>query len=270
MLFVELWWPLSSRQPFAGRCGLGTISGALSARCNHGFVCIALISCVTMPNSSGSDEPPFCDCPSRRSYGARCKGDGGLPMWRLTSRSAAWSCLLAVAAVFVMTVPRTVVAEETLAPHLMEWRSNSIAISGTAARAMILRQFTAFDPRYLEQKRRFAPQITAAAAEIRDHEERGRSLPCSTQMYLEAKWLLNSTAYFDELSGNVGVLQRKPENRGSKLRQSAIAADGGLGSLLPTEVQAAGCNRDWARGALFSRRGATICDAPLSGDKIYR
>ena len=112
------------------------------------------------------------------------------------SQFAAWGRILAAAAVFVMTVPRTVVAEETLAPHLMEWRSDSIAISGTAARAMILRQFTAFDPRYLEQKRRFAPQITAAAAEIRDHEERGRSLPCSTQMYLEAKWLLNSTAYF--------------------------------------------------------------------------
>ena len=150
-------------------------------------------------------------------------------MWRLTSRSAAWSCLLAVAAVFVMTVPRTVVAEETLAPHLLEWRSDSIAISGTAARAMILRQFTAFDPRYLEQKRRFAPQITAAAAEIRDHEERGRSLPCSTQMYLEAKWLLNSTAYFDELSGMLDSFRDSLKTEDQSFANQQSAADGGWG-----------------------------------------
>ena len=100
---------------------------------------------------------------------------------------------------------------------------DSIAISGNAARDMIRRQFIAFDPRYLEQKRRFAPQITAAAAEIREHEEWGRSLPCSTQIYLEAKWLLNYTAYFEELRGMLEFLQRQSENRGSKLRQLAIA-----------------------------------------------
>ena len=150
-------------------------------------------------------------------------------MRRLTSRSAAWSCLLAVAAVFFMTVPRTVVAEETLAPQLVEWRSDSIAISGTAARAMILRQFTAFDPRYLEQKRRFAPQITAAAAEIRDHEERGRSLPCSTQMYLEAKWLLNSTAYFNELSGMLDSFRDSLKTEDQSFANQQSAADGGWG-----------------------------------------
>ena len=67
---------------------------------------------------------------------------------------------------FFMTFPRTVVAEETLAPQLLEWRSDSIAISGTAARAMIQRQFVAFDPNYLADRRRFEPKITAAAVAI--------------------------------------------------------------------------------------------------------
>ena len=151
-------------------------------------------------------------------------------MRRLTSRSVARGCILAVAAVFFMTVARTVVAEETLAPHLAEWRSDSIAISGTMARAMIQRQFVAFDPNYLAGRRRFEPKITAAAGAIVENEWRARALPCSKQIYLEAKWLWSYTAFFGELAEMLDAFAEslKVEDQNFADRQSS--SDGGWGA----------------------------------------
>src|SRR5262249_5567527 len=86
----------------------------------------------------------------------------------------------------------TGVAGENLQQGLVGWRNHSAAISGTAARVLIERQFTAFDPNYSLQKARFGPEIAAAATEIAENEWRGRALPCSRQIYLEAKWLWRS------------------------------------------------------------------------------
>ena len=161
-------------------------------------------------------------------------------MRRPASQFAAWGRILAAAAGFVVTVPPICVAQESIEPRLLEWRSHSIGLSGNAARAMILRQFVAFDPRYLEQKRQFAPQITAAAAEIRDHEERGQSLPCSTQIYLEAKWLLNSTAFFDELNGMLDSFRDSLKTEDQRFANQQSAADGGWGACFKRKFKRLG------------------------------
>jgi len=140
-----------------------------------------------------------------------------------------WLTILAIVVALFGTT-HSCIAEENLEPRLADWRVHSTAISGGVARALIERQFTAFDPRYLEQRGRFAPQIAAAAALIREHEERGRSLPCSTQIYLEAKWLANYTAFFDELSGMLESFRDSLKTDDQSFANLQSAADGGWGA----------------------------------------
>lgn len=83
-------------------------------------------------------------------------------------------------------------APKSLQPRLLSWRDHSAAISGTAARILIERQFTAFDPNYSVEKKRFGPKITAAATEIAKNEWQGRAVPCSRQIYLTRHSLMNS------------------------------------------------------------------------------
>src|SRR5262249_54048360 len=83
-------------------------------------------------------------------------------MRKLISRLLAWGVLFMVV-VFVTITPICVVADAL--SQLADRRSHSTSLSGAAARAMIQRQFIAFDPNYLEQKKLFAPKITAAAEE---------------------------------------------------------------------------------------------------------
>jgi hypothetical protein len=114
-------------------------------------------------------------------------------------------------AVFIamLLAVRPVMAGDSLESRLVQWRKDSTLLSGSAARALIQRQFIAFDPSYLEQRKLFAPKITAAAEKIRESEEAGRPLParrksiskpsgCSTTRLtlksLEECWSLSLTA----------------------------------------------------------------------------
>jgi len=106
--------------------------------------------------------------------------------------------------VFIITLTIAVshsgVAGENLEQRLVGWRDHSTTISGNAARVLIEKQFTAFDPNYSFKKKRFGPEITAAATAIAENEWQGRAVPCSRQIYLEAKWLWSYTAFFDQLT----------------------------------------------------------------------
>lgn len=131
--------------------------------------------------------------------------------------------------VTVLLVMRPVMAGENLESRFVKWREDSTLISGSAARALIQRQFIAFDPSYLEQRKLFAPKITAAAEKIRESEEAGRPLPCSTQIYLEAKWLFNYTANFEELEGMLESFADSLKTKDQSFANLQSAADGGWG-----------------------------------------
>src|SRR5262245_39093942 len=75
-------------------------------------------------------------------------------------------------------------------PAMLEtWRKQSRPVNGHAAREIIEHQFSLYDPNYLLHKREFAPRVMAAAHSLSAMASEKRSAPCSTQMYLEAKWL---------------------------------------------------------------------------------
>src|SRR5262245_4401281 len=99
--------------------------------------------------------------------------------------------IITAAFLALMSVTGRGMAEEGPEDRLVHWRNDSTTVSGTAARTLIKQQFTDFDPRYTTQKQQFEPQVTAAARQIAALELKGRMVPCSKQIYLEAKWLLN-------------------------------------------------------------------------------
>jgi hypothetical protein len=147
-------------------------------------------------------------------------------LFRLSSTRC--SLLMAVF-ITVLLMMRPVMAWESVESRLGQWREGSTLLSGGAARALIQRQFIAFDPRYLEQRKLFAPKIIEAAEKIRESEEMGRPLPCSTQIYLEAKWLFNYTANFEELGGMLKLFADSLKTRDQRFANQQSAADGGWG-----------------------------------------
>jgi hypothetical protein len=134
-------------------------------------------------------------------------------------------------------------AEEQPEGRLVQWRTDSTTVSGSAARSLIKRQFTKFDPRYVTSRERYAPEVTAAAGEIAAFEWNGRAVPCSRQIYLEAKWLLSYTAFFGELAGLLQDFRESLKVEDQSFADVQSPSDGGWG----------GCYR-----RMFKRLDATV------------
>jgi hypothetical protein len=137
--------------------------------------------------------------------------------------------IISVFSIALVALSQSGIAGENLQPRLVKWRDHSTAISGSEARVLIERQFATFDPNYTFEKKRFGPEITAAAKEIAENEWRGRAVPCSRQIYLEAKWLWGYTAFFGKLAEllNAFAESLKVEDQSFTNLQSPF--DGGWG-----------------------------------------
>src|SRR5262245_17240815 len=128
-----------------------------------------------------------------------------------------------------VAVSHSGVAGENLQQRLVGWRDHSTAISGSAARVLIEKQFTAFDPSYSSKKMQFGPAITAAATEIAQNEWQGRAVPCSRQIYLEAKWLWSYTAFFGQLAELLKTFAESLKVEDQSFTNLQSPSDGGWG-----------------------------------------
>src|SRR5262245_44823237 len=137
--------------------------------------------------------------------------------------------IISVFLIALVAVSQSEVAGESLQSRLGRWRDHSTAISGSEARVLIERQFVAFDPNYVFEKKHFGPEITAAAKEIAENEWRGRAVPCSRQMYLEAKWLWGYTAFFGKLAELLSALAESLKVEDQSFTNLQSPSDGGWG-----------------------------------------
>jgi hypothetical protein len=73
-------------------------------------------------------------------------------------------------------------------------------LSGEDINSVIEGDFVAYDATYRLQRARFGERLRALAASLADIQATGRTMACSTQIYLEAEWLYKYTADWTRLN----------------------------------------------------------------------
>jgi len=75
----------------------------------------------------------------------------------------------------------------------------AVAAAGQEIKTLITEQFQRYDPHYVETRERYDAKLEDARRALVAAEMSGRSLHCSQQLFLEAKWLHRYTAHWDRL-----------------------------------------------------------------------
>jgi len=84
--------------------------------------------------------------------------------------------------------------------------------SGTEIEALIQAGFLAHDPDYREHQAAFGPRLRALAGELAAIQATGNDMPCSNQIYLEAKWLFQYTVDWVRLDRKLTQLSDSLKN----------------------------------------------------------
>ncbi len=77
-----------------------------------------------------------------------------------------------------------------------------------SANARLLRDFQTFDPDYQAHRDLRAVRLKALSAKVLAMELRGEPATCSSQILLEANWLLNSSAHWNEIDERLDTLEK--------------------------------------------------------------
>ena len=72
---------------------------------------------------------------------------------------------------------------------------------GAEIEALIERDFIAYDPDYLARKAEFGTRLHALAARLAALRASGNEMACSTQIFLETKWLITTRPFGPASSG---------------------------------------------------------------------
>jgi hypothetical protein len=67
--------------------------------------------------------------------------------------------------------------------------------------------FIKFDPDYLKKHAKYAKQLRELQLELARQAEKGRPIPCSRQIFLEARWLVFYSARWDQIERRLGELR---------------------------------------------------------------
>jgi hypothetical protein len=108
---------------------------------------------------------------------------------------------------------------------------------------LILRQFQIYDPDYHRHHRYYGERLKALAEAIAAAETTGRTLHCSQQMYLEAKWLHRYTAHWERLADKLTRIEQSLEDHDQSFAAEQSPVDGIWGI----------CHEEW-----FMRLAATV------------
>ena len=74
-----------------------------------------------------------------------------------------------------------------------------VCISGEHYKEMIRGEFAKYDPDYITKHKFYSERLEELAKRMADAQARGKTLPCTQQLYLEAKWLLAYSAHWKQL-----------------------------------------------------------------------
>ena len=73
-------------------------------------------------------------------------------------------------------------------------------LSGAEINSLIEADFVAYDPDYPAQRAQFGERLRMLAASLANIQATGKTMACSTQIYLEAEWLYEYTADWERLN----------------------------------------------------------------------
>jgi hypothetical protein len=116
-------------------------------------------------------------------------------------------------------------------------------VFGDAAIGRIEAKFIDYDPAYLSQRERRRERFDALGQLLFAREIAGEDLSCSRQLFVEAKWLLGYTAWWDRLDQTLDALEASFELPDQAFASEALPLDGLFGL----------CNREY-----FIRIEATL------------
>jgi hypothetical protein len=69
-------------------------------------------------------------------------------------------------------------------------------------------EFVAFDPQYRQKRHEYFTQLEQLQQELARQAAQGRATPCSRQIFLEARWLILYSAYWDRIESRLNDLRQ--------------------------------------------------------------
>jgi hypothetical protein len=108
---------------------------------------------------------------------------------------------------------------------------------------LIRRQFEIYDPDYQVHRKHYGERLKAMSQAIAEAQANGRTLHCSQQMYLEAKWLYHYTAHWDRLDDKLRRIEQSLGDHDQSFATGQSPVDGFWGI----------CYEEW-----FLRLDATV------------
>jgi hypothetical protein len=81
-------------------------------------------------------------------------------------------------------------------------------LTGSEVKALVLRDFTRFDPQYAAHQQRWGARLDGLTQRLTALQAAGNEMECSNEIYLEAKWLYRYTAYWDRLGSRLDDLAK--------------------------------------------------------------
>jgi hypothetical protein len=94
--------------------------------------------------------------------------------------------------------------------------------------------FVAFDPDYDANVAKFGPELDALETKLQAAQAAGNSMSCSTQIYIEARWLLTQCANWPKLEQEIERLDKSLSNPDQKFADEQNPDDGSWGPCYDT------------------------------------
>jgi hypothetical protein len=104
----------------------------------------------------------------------------------------------------VFVIAAQVAVASTPAPMTSQERQQSRAVFGYDPTP----EFVAFDPQYRQKRNEYFAQLEQLQQELARQAAQGRATPCSRQIFLEARWLVLYSAYWDRIESRLHDLRQ--------------------------------------------------------------
>jgi hypothetical protein len=115
--------------------------------------------------------------------------------------------------VLVLLLGMAATADAAAEPRADLPLQDAIRITGTEADALIRQDFLRFDPLYDRHRKPLADRLDQLRARLIGIQAAGNEMECSTEIHLEAEWLLRYTALWDRLSQRLDDLAESLDHR---------------------------------------------------------
>jgi hypothetical protein len=89
--------------------------------------------------------------------------------------------------------------------------------------------FVAFDPQYREKKHAAGERLAKLQAEMIAQQRKGRKTPCTRQVFMEARWLVQDTADWPRINRKLDDFEARLKAPKDPHDRAQVEADGSFG-----------------------------------------